>query len=264
MINFLTINFLLLTRYVFSLKRFKILSAYKRAILKFSGEVLRGRDDRGAISAEVVKGLCDEVKILRTDGFELGIVIGGGNIFRGVAANEDFGYDRITGDQIGMLATVLNAMAIADCLRRLGVDAEVFSAIPMPSVCNSYYTRDAQRAIDEGKVLLLAGGTGSAFFSTDSAAALRANELHADVVIKATKVDGVYDKDPRKHSDAKKFTKISFEEVLLKRLHVMDSTAFSLCMDNDIPIIVVEAEKDLKNIGRALHGELVGTTISND
>jgi uridylate kinase len=163
-----------------------------------------------------------------------------------------------------MLATIVNSLAIADCFKKIGVDADVLSAMSVSSVCDTYSVRRARAAIDGGKILLLAGGTGNAFFSTDSGAALRANELRADAVVKVTKVDGVYDRDPQKYGDAKKIDKISFQEVLLRRLNIMDSTAFSLCMDSNIPIVVVGGESDLKNIGRALMGESVGTTVSND
>jgi uridylate kinase len=236
---------------------------HKRCILKFSGEILRDREEGETISFGIVRALGEEIKTLHNAGFELGIVIGGGNIFRGAAAHQSFGCDRIASDSMGMLATVINSMAIGDCLEKLGVEAMVLSALPMPDFCEPYYPRRAQRAIGKGKVLLLAGGTGRAFFSTDSAAALRASELGADVVLKATKVDGVYDRDPKKHADAKKFGKISFQEVLTQRLHIMDSTAFSLCMDNDIPIIIVDAEHNLGNISRVLGGENIGTTITN-
>jgi uridylate kinase len=191
-------------------------------------------------------------------------VLGGGNIFRGLVANEKFGIDRVLGDHIGMLATVVNAMAISGCLKNMGVPSIVLSALQMVDICETYYPRYGQQYIEEGKVLLLAGGTGKAFFSTDSAAALRAAELHCDVVVKATKVDGVYDKDPMRYGDGKKFEKISFRDVLVNHLSVMDSTAFSLCMDNGIPIIVVDGESDPKNIGRAIDGEAVGTTIYKD
>ncbi|MDR1433101.1 MAG: UMP kinase [Puniceicoccales bacterium] len=236
---------------------------YKRCILKFSGEILKDGDVGDAISFRVIGALCEEIKSLNDAGFELGIVIGGGNIFRGAAAHRSLGCDRVAGDYIGMLATTINSMAIGDCLEKLGVGAVVLSSLPMPDFCEPYYPRRAQKAIGEGTVLLLAGGTGRAFFSTDSAAALRASELCADVVVKATKVDGVYDKDPKKYGDAKKFDRISFQEILARRLSVMDSTAFSLCMDNDIPVIIVDAERDLKNIGRVLRGESLGTTIAN-
>jgi uridylate kinase len=239
------------------------LKGYKRIILKFSGEVLKDKTDGSAISSSTVHALCKELKILQEIGLEIGVVIGGGNIFRGVSENRKWGYDRLMGDYMGMLATIINSMAIADFLKKLEVAVEVFSALPMLNVCETYYPRYAQKAMDDGKIVLLAGGTGSAFFSTDSAAALRASELHADVIIKATKVDGVFDKDPKHHRDAVKFDKISFQEVLLRHLRVMDSTAFSLCMDNNIPILIVNAQKDLKNIERAIRGEMVGTTVSN-
>ncbi|MDR2776913.1 MAG: UMP kinase [Puniceicoccales bacterium] len=239
------------------------LKGYRRVIIKFSGEVLKDKANKSVINFTTVYALCEELKILHGTGLEIGVVMGGGNIFRGMSKNEKKDYDRLTGDYIGMLATIINSMAIADFLRKLEVAVEVFSALPMLNICETYYPRYAQKAMGDGKIVLLAGGTGSAFFSTDSAAALRASELHADVIIKATKVDGVYDKDPKHHRDAAKFDKISFQEVLLRHLQVMDSTAFSLCMDNNIPILIVDAQKDLKNIRRAVQGEIVGTTISN-
>jgi uridylate kinase len=239
------------------------LKGYKRVILKFSGEILKDKTNDSVINSDTIRALCEELKILQEMGLEIGVVMGGGNIFRGMFENEKWGYNRLTGDYMGMLATIINSMAIADFLRKLEVAVEVFSALPMLNVCETYYPRYAQKAMGDGKIVLLAGGTGSAFFSTDSAAALRANELYADVIIKATKVDGVYDKDPKHHRDAVKFDKISFQEVLLRHLRVMDSTAFSLCMDNNIPILIVDAQNDLKNIGRAVRGEMVGTTISN-
>ena len=234
---------------------------YKRVILKFSGEVLKGDGADGVFSNIMMSKLCDEIAYLHDNGIELGVVLGGGNIFRGASANTNVGYDRVRGDYIGMLATVINSMAIADILIRRGVPVEVFSSLMMPDICATYYPRSAQKSMGDGNVLLLAGGTGSAFFSTDSAAALRANELHADVVIKATKVGGVYNKDPQKFPDAIKFDLISFDEALSRHLNVMDSTAFSLCMENNIPIIVVDAENDMKNIWRALCGEMVGTIV---
>jgi uridylate kinase len=236
---------------------------YKRVILKFSGEVLKDKTNESVIDSNIVRSLCEELKVLHEMELEIGVVIGGGNIFRGTFGNKKLGCDRITGDYMGMLATIINSMAIADFLKRLEVATEIFSALPMLNICETYYPRHAQKAMDDGKIVLLAGGTGSVFFSTDSAAALRASELHADVIVKATKVDGVYDKDPNVHRDAVKFDKISFQEVLLRHLQVMDSTAFSLCMDNNIPILIVNAQKDLKNIARALLEEIVGTTISN-
>ncbi|MDR2779244.1 MAG: UMP kinase [Puniceicoccales bacterium] len=236
---------------------------YRRVILKFSGEILRGKASESVINSDTIHALCEELKAIHETGIEIGVVMGGGNIFRGISENEKQGYERITGDCMGMLATIVNAIAIADFLRKLEVTTEVFSALPMLNICETYYPRRAQKAMNDGKVVLLAGGTGSAFFSTDTAAALRANELHADVIVKATKVDGVYDKDPKVYRNAVKFDKISFQEILLKRLRVMDSTAFSLCMDNNIPILIVDAQKDLKNIRRALFEEMIGTMVSN-
>ncbi len=239
-------------------------SKYKRVIVKFSGEILRDAGTGEVLSMPVLMALCNEIKAIHDDGVALGVVIGGGNIFRGVAGNDKFGYDRVVGDHMGMLATIINAMAVADVLRKSNVPVSVFSSMPMPNICDTYFPRHVGAVMDSGNVVILSGGTGSAFFSTDSAAALRANELHADVVVKATKVDGVYDKDPKIFYDAVKYSKLTFSDVLMRRLHVMDSTAFSLCMDNDIPIIVVGAENDLNNISRVLSGEPVGTLISNE
>ena len=239
-------------------------SRFKRAILKFSGEVLKDRTQGEAISPSIVSNLANEIKNLHKKNYEIGIVLGGGNIFRGATANKALGYDRVTGDYMGMLATVINSMALSDQLRAMGVPVVVFSSMPMLPVCETYYPRHAEKALQDGKIVILAGGTGSAFFSTDSAAALRANELHADVVIKATKVDGVYDKDPKIYPDAHKFNKISFRDVLQKHLRVMDATAFSLCAEGNIPIIVVDAENDLRNIERALKGDNVGTLVSDN
>ncbi|MDR1401545.1 MAG: UMP kinase [Puniceicoccales bacterium] len=239
-------------------------TGYKRAILKISGEMLKDKFGGEAIAIGAVRVFCEAIRDLHGGGFELGIVVGGGNIFRGATANEMFKCDRVSADYVGMLATTINSMLVADGLAKLGVAATVFSSMPMPDICETYYPRHAQRDIAAGKVLLLAGGTGRAFFSTDSAAALRASELNADVVVKVTKVDGVYDRDPQKYSDAKKFDRIFFREVLAQRLAVMDSTAFSLCMDNNIPLVIVSGEENWKNIGRALRGEAVGTTIFSD
>ncbi|MDR0679477.1 MAG: UMP kinase [Puniceicoccales bacterium] len=236
---------------------------YKRVILKFSGEILRSNGGQDVIDHSTVERLCGTIKGLHGEGFELGVVLGGGNIFRGLPASVAAECDRTRGDYMGMLATVINCLAIQDGLESLNVSTQVYSALPMANVCNTFFIRDALRDINEGKVLLLAGGTGSAFFSTDSAAALRANELKADIVVKGTKVDGVYDRDPKKFSNARKFDKISFSDVLKNRLNVMDSTAFSLCMDNNIPILIVDAASNMGNVKRALLGETLGTLVSN-
>jgi uridylate kinase len=232
-------------------------------ILPFSGEILKDKINESAIAIDTVHALCQDFKILHETGFEMGIGFGGGDIFRGAAENERFRYDRVTGDHIGMLAIRMNSIAMADYPKKIGVGAEVFSALPMLNICETYYPRHAQNSMENGKAVSLGGGTGSAFFSTDSAAALRANELQADVIVKATKVNSVYDKDPKVYNDAMKFDQISFQEVLLRRLKVMDSTAFSLCMDNNILIIIVDAKSDLKNTSRVLEGETIGTRISN-
>ncbi|MDR3274290.1 MAG: UMP kinase [Puniceicoccales bacterium] len=236
---------------------------HRRVILKFSGEILRSGDGSDAIDHSTVERLCNTLKELHGSGLEIGLVLGGGNIFRGLPASVASKCDRTRGDYMGMLATVINCLAVQDGLERLSVPTRVYSALPMPSVCDTFFVRDALRDIGEGKVLLLAGGTGSAFFSTDSAAALRANELKADIVVKATKVNGVYDKDPKKFADAKKFDTISFADVLKNRLNVMDSTAFSLCMDNNIPVLILDVVGDINNVKRALLGEKIGTLVSN-
>ncbi|MDR1255306.1 MAG: UMP kinase [Puniceicoccales bacterium] len=236
---------------------------YRRVILKFSGEILRANGGGEAIDHAVVGKLCDVLKELQGDGLQLGVVLGGGNIFRGLPASKAAKCDRTRGDYMGMLATAINCLAVQDGLEKLNAAARVYSAIPMVDVCDTFFVRDALRDMGEGKILLLAGGTGRAFFSTDSAAALRASELKADIVVKATKVDGVYDKDPKIFANAEKFEKISFADALKNRLNVMDSTAFSLCMDNNIPILILDAASDINNVRRALRGEKLGTFISN-
>ncbi len=237
---------------------------YKRVILKFSGEVLKISDQKGVIDYKIVKKLCETISNLHKNGIEIGVVLGGGNIFRGLQATQLDKYDRVTGDYMGMLATVINCLAVKDCLDKLNIPVTLYSSLNMPDVCEKYTIREALDGLAKGKVLLLAGGTGSAFFSTDSAAALRASELHADVVLKATRVDGIYDKDPEKYPEAKKFDRISFADVINKHLNVMDATAFTLCMDNDIPILVIKVLKnDMSNIELALTHEGVGSLVCN-
>ncbi len=237
---------------------------YKRVILKFSGEILKTQTQGGPIDYQVVQELCTMLKKLHEMGHEIGVVLGGGNIFRGLRASTDESYDRVTGDNMGMLATVINCLAVKNCLDQMNMASRLYSAISMPNICEFYTVRSAMDDLSDGKILLFSGGTGSAFFSTDSAAALRANELRADVVVKATRVDGVYSSDPEKCPSAKKFDKVSFNDVLTQRLNVMDSTAFALCMDNSIPILIVKALKgDMSNIERALKGEKVGTLVGN-
>ncbi|MDR2720823.1 MAG: UMP kinase [Puniceicoccales bacterium] len=237
---------------------------YKRVILKFSGEILKSTSCSDIIDYATIEKLCDILKNLHSCGLEMGLVLGGGNIFRGLSTSASTGCSRTRGDYMGMLATAINCLAVQDGLEKLNLASCIYSAIPMPDICDTFTIRNALRDISEGKILLLAGGTGRAFFSTDSAAALCASELQADIVVKATKVDGVYDRDPKKFPDAKKFDVISFADVLKNRFHVMDSTAFSLCMDNDIPILILDATSNMDSIERALLGEKLGTLVSNN
>lgn len=231
---------------------------YKRVLLKLSGEALAGDLGYG-IDPKVVDDLAEQIAEVVTDGIELAIVVGGGNIFRGVAGATE-GMDRAQADYMGMLATVMNALALQDSFERHGVFARVQSAITMQEVSEPYIRRKAVRHLEKGRVVILAAGTGNPYFTTDTAAAQRACELRVDVLMKATKVDGVYDSDPKKNPDAKRFEEISYMEVIARELHVMDTTATSLCMDNNIPMIVFDLTKR-GNISRALKGEAIGTTI---
>ncbi|MFA4844875.1 MAG: UMP kinase [Candidatus Margulisiibacteriota bacterium] len=231
---------------------------YKRILLKLSGEVFGGRQKYG-IDLEVLSVVANEIKSVHDEGAGVAVVVGGGNIFRGVAGAVK-GIDRATGDYMGMLATVINSLALQDALERLKVPCRVQTAIEMSSVAEAFIRRRAIRHMEKGRVVILAAGTGNPYFSTDTTAALRAAELDVDVVIKATKVDGVYDKDPCQFKDAKRYKKITHMEVLQKRLKVMDSTAASLCMENKIPIIVLDLMK-LGNIKRAVQGKEIGTLV---
>lgn len=209
--------------------------AYKRILLKLSGEALKG--DGNSISPEIVSQMAENIKQISDQGIEVALVIGGGNIFRGLSASRK-GMDRTTADYMGMMATCINALALQDGLESIGIETRVQSAITMQQIAEPYIRRRAVRHLEKGRVVIFAAGTGSPYFSTDTTAALRANEIDADVVLKATKVDGIYDKDPVKFDDAVKYSEISYIDALQKQLQIMDSTAFSLCMDNDIPIIV--------------------------
>lgn len=231
---------------------------YKRVLLKLSGEALAGDLGYG-IDPKVVDDLAEQIGEVVHDGVQIAIVVGGGNIFRGVSGATE-GMDRAQADYIGMLATVMNALALQDSFERHGVYSRVQSAINMQEVSEPYIRRRAVRHLEKGRVVILAAGTGNPYFTTDTTAALRACELDVDCLMKATKVDGVYDSDPAKNSDAKRFDKISYMEVLNRGLHVMDSTATSLCMDNDMPMIVFDLTQK-GNIARALKGEPVGTTV---
>ncbi|MCI5071982.1 UMP kinase [bacterium] len=233
---------------------------YKRVLLKLSGEALC--DDNGyGISPSILSRLSLELKEVMSTGVELAIVIGGGNIFRGVAGASK-GMDRASADYMGMLATTINALALQDALEAQNVKTRVLSAISMQQIAEPYIRRRATRHLEKGRVVIFAAGIGSPFFTTDTTASLRAMEINADVILKATRVDGVFDKDPLKHNDAEKFDTLSYLEVLQKGLKVMDSTATSLCMDNKMPIIVFNMMKE-GNILKAIAGEDIGTTVSN-
>ena len=234
-------------------------SKYQRVLLKFSGEALAG--DKGfGINPTVLANLCTEIETIRDLGIELGLVIGGGNIFRGLAASEQ-GMDRVKADYMGMLATVINALAVQDALQSRGFKVKVMSAIRMTDVAEPMIIRNAVEYLKNGNIVIFSAGTGRPFFSTDTGAALRAVEIQADAIIKATKVDGVYDKDPMKHTDAVFYRFLDYQQVVEKQLKVMDLTAITLCQDNDLPILVYNmTEKG--NLRRLLTGEELGTKIS--
>ncbi len=234
------------------------MAKYKRILLKLSGEVFGGQRKYG-IDLELLKVLAEEIKSVRKLGVDIAVVVGGGNIFRGVSGAVK-GVDRATGDYMGMLATVINSLALQDALERVGAPSRVQTAIEMRSIAEPFIRRRAIRYMEKGRVVILAAGTGNPYFSTDTTAALRAAELDADVILKATKVGGVYDKDPLLHPDAKKFKKITHMQVIRKRLKVMDTTAASLCMENRIPILVLDLTKH-GNIKKAVLGKEVGTLV---
>jgi len=231
---------------------------FKRVLLKLSGEALMGDAGYG-IDPAIIEDLAIQIRTARDAGVELAIVVGGGNIFRGVAGSAK-GMDRAQADYIGMLATVMNALAIQDVLEKAGIQTRVMSAIEMQSVAEPYIRRRAMRHLEKGRVVIFAAGTGNPYFTTDTTAALRALEIDADCIMKATRVDGVYDDDPRTNPDAVRFDELTYMEVLRRGLKVMDSTAITLAMDNDLPIIVFNIETD-GNIVRALAGEHVGTIV---
>jgi uridylate kinase len=232
---------------------------YRRILLKLSGEALLG-DRQYGVDPSFCTFIARQVAEVRQLGVEIGIVVGGGNIFRGLAAAAK-GMDRATGDYIGMLATVMNALALQDALERVGVQTRVMSAIGMNEVAEPYIRRRAVRHLEKGRVVILAAGTGNPYFTTDTAAALRAVEIGAEVILKATKVDGVYDADPLTHPTAHRYDRLSYAELLRDRLKVLDATAVSLCMENDLPIIVFDLNQP-DNIRRVALGEPVGTLIS--
>ena len=234
---------------------------YRRILLKLSGEALQGDGGYG-ISPQVIDHTARQIHAVHQLGVEVAIVIGGGNIFRGVAASAQ-GMDRASADYMGMLATVINALALQDALESVGAPTRVQTAIEMSQLCELYIRRRAMRHFEKGRVVIFAAGTGNPYFTTDTAAALRAMEVHADVILKATKVDGIYDKDPHKHADARKFTELTYIEVLQRDLKVMDSTAISLCRDNNLPIVVFDLTQT-GNIQRAVMGEPIGTIVGAD
>ena len=234
----------------------KDLKDMKRVLLKLSGEALAG-DKKTGFDEATCADAARQVKTLVDEGLQVAIVIGGGNFWRGRSSEN---IDRTKADQIGMLATVMNALAVSDKLEQLGVPTEVFTSITMPQVAQPFTRKDALRAMDEGKIAVFGGGTGNPFFSTDTATALRAVEVSADVMFKATMVDGVYDKDPHKYADAKKYDTLTFTKVLEDQLAVMDGTAATLCRDNKLPILVFDLA-DPDNIARAVQGENVGTLV---
>jgi uridylate kinase len=231
---------------------------YQRVLLKLSGEALAGQKGYG-VDLSILQGLARDLKEIHELGVQIAIVIGGGNIFRGMAASES-GMDRASADYMGMLATVMNALAVQDALEKEGVFTRVQSAIEMQEIAEPYIRRRAERHLEKNRVVIFAAGTGNPFFTTDTAAALRACEIQADVLLKATKVDGIYDSDPKKNPDAKKFDELTYMDVLSKGLEVMDSAAISLCMDNDMPIIVFSMNErgTMKDV---ILGKKAGTLI---
>lgn len=233
---------------------------YKRILLKLSGEALMG-DQNFGISPEVIKYVAEEVRSVFDLGLEIAIVVGGGNIFRGIAASA-FGMDRVSADHMGMLATVINSLALQDALEEKGIQTRVQTAISMHELAEPYIRRRAIRHLEKGRVVVLAAGTGNPYFTTDTAAVLRAKEVHAEILLKATKVDGIYDADPVANKEAKFIKKISYREVLEKQLNIMDMTAISLAMDNQLPVVVFNL-RTKGNIRRFVCGEDIGTRINS-
>ncbi|WKZ34092.1 MAG: UMP kinase [Thermodesulfobacteriota bacterium] len=232
---------------------------YNRILLKLSGEALMGSKEFG-VDTSVINSIAQEIKDVHNLGVQVAVVIGGGNIFRGVSASAK-GMDRATADYVGMLATVINSLMLQDALEKNGVFTRVISAIEMKELAEPYIRRRAVRHLEKGRVIIFAAGTGNPYFTTDTAASLRAMEIHADVILKGTKVDGVYDRDPMKEKDAVKYESLKFIDVLKDGLKVMDSTAISLCMDNSLPIIVFSI-KEHGNLVRIVKGERIGTLVS--
>ena len=231
---------------------------YRRVLLKLSGEALMGREDYG-IDPEVIRGMARDIIEAQRAGAQIGLVIGGGNIFRG-AGLAAAGMDRVTGDHMGMLATVINSLAMQDAIEQMGANARVMSAIKINEVCEDYIRRRAVRHLEKGRIAIFAAGTGNPFFTTDSAAALRATEIGAELLLKATKVDGIYDADPKKHKDARRFEHLTYDEVIQRNLQVMDTAAFALCRDNHVPLRIYDMMQP-GALMRILRGEPLGTLV---
>jgi uridylate kinase len=234
-------------------------SPYRRVILKLSGEVLAGKGGFG-ISPVVIRALAEEMRDVHTLGTEIGIVIGGGNIIRGMAAANE-GMDRAAADYVGMLASVMNGMALQDALERVDLQTRVLTAIEIREVAEPYIRRRAMRHFEKGRTVIFAGGTGNPYFTTDTAAALRAAEVHADVVLKATKVDGIYSADPETNADAVRYERLSYAEAVRENLQFMDQAAIAVCRENDVPIIVFDMTVP-GNIRKVVAGEAIGTKVS--
>ena len=237
------------------------MALYKRVLLKLSGEALAG-DQKFGIASEAIQTICQEVKKLHTTGVQIAIVIGGGNIFRGIKSSEQ-GMDRVTADYMGMLGTVINSLAIQDTLEKIGIPARLMSSIPIVELSEPFIRRKAIRYLEKNQIVIFAGGTGNPFFSTDTAASLRAAQINADAIFKGTKVDGVFDSDPVSNPTAKKFDVISFNEVINRGLMVMDTTAIAMCKDNGIPITVFNLTKE-DALLRIANGESEGTVVKED
>ncbi len=233
---------------------------YKRVVLKLSGEALRGTGERENISPQIVREIAQRIKEVRDLGVQTSVVIGGGNIWRGLSASHR-GMDRTTADYMGILATVINGLAVQSALVQAGVETRVQSAIEMKNVAEPFILGRAIRHLELGRVVIFVAGTGNPYFSTDTTAALRASEIRANVILKATKVDGIYDRDPKTHPNAKRYDRITYSDALTQRLQVMDSTAFSLCMDNKIPIIVFDMNQP-SNFTDIVRGKKIGTMVT--
>jgi len=233
---------------------------YQRIVLKLSGEALKNSASGDPIDSGILAKVCHQIKEVHDLGVQVGVVVGGGNIFRGLKGLTTQGTDRATGDYMGMLATVINGLALMDGLEKLGVEVRVMTAIPMDKIAEPYILRRALRHLERNRVVIFVAGTGNPYFSTDTTAALRASELGAQILMKATQVDGIYDKDPKKFPDAKKYATLSYLDALRQQLNVMDSAAFSLCLDNQVPILVFNLA-DADGIRKAVMGQSSGTMV---